>query len=157
MKWWPSTGSAEGAGSTAPPDGVAGIGAVARGFNASIFVVCGLVIVGAYALGLFTDRLNMLNMALLVCLAALVQVFLIRGWVRSSSAVVLLLLFAGVFSSMVRFGSVSIAQASMAGIPLIYCVVILGERAGLFLLLLSVGPSATCRSANQARTASAAA
>lgn len=142
MKWWPNTGSRDGTGDTAVSHELAGIGAVARGFNASIFIVCGLVIVGAYVLGFFSDRLNLLNMVLLVLLAALVQVFLIRGWVRSSSAVVLLLLFAGVFSSMVRFGSVSIAQASMAGIPLIYCVVILGERAGLLLLLLSVGASA---------------
>lgn len=142
MKWWPQIDADSGAGGAPSEDGMAGIGAVARGFNASIFVVCGLVIVVAYALGLFTDGLNMRNMVLLVCLAALVQVFLIRGWVRSSSAVVLVLLFVGVYSSMLRFGSVSIAQAALAGIPLIYCVVILGERAGLVLLLLSVAASA---------------
>ena len=142
MKWWPQTGADSGAGGAPSADGMVGIGAVARGFNASIFVVCGLVIVAAYALGLFTDGLNMLNMVLLVCLAALVQVFLIQGWVRSSSAVVLVLLFVGVFSSMLRFGSVSIAQAALAGIPLIYCVIILGERAGFLLLLLSVAASA---------------
>jgi PAS domain S-box-containing protein len=115
-----------------------GVDAVARGFNASIFVVCGLVVAAAYAMGMFTDAGNLLSMVVLLVLAGLVQVFLVRGWVRSSSAVVLVLLFAGVYSSMLRFGSVSIAQASMAGIPLIYCVIILGERAGLALLLLSV-------------------
>jgi len=142
MKWWPDTAPDKPASGGPVIHRVPGIGAVARGFNASIFVVCGLVVVVAYVLGLFTDALNLLTMAILVVLAAGVQVFLIRGWVRSSSAVVLALVFFAVFFSMVRFGSVSIAQASLAGIPLIYCVIILGERAGLFLLLLSVGASA---------------
>ena len=47
MKWWPQTDAESGAGGTSSADGLVGIGAVARGFNASIFVVCGLVIVAA--------------------------------------------------------------------------------------------------------------
>jgi PAS domain S-box-containing protein len=142
MTWWFNTGPGNGAGATVIPAGSAGIGAVARGFNATIFMVCGFVIMGIYALGLFSDGPNLLNMVLLVALVALVQVFLSRGWVRSSSIMVLALLFAGVFSSMVRFGSVSIAHASMACISLIYCVVILGAPAGLLLLMVSIAASA---------------
>jgi PAS domain S-box-containing protein len=139
MKTWRSLLLGESGAAAVAPDmhGMAGIGAVARGFNATIFLSCGLVVVVAYVLGLFSDAPNMVTMAVLVTMAALVQVFLVRGWVRSSSVVVLLLLFTGVFSSMVRFGTINISQAALAGIPLIYCVVILGERAGLLLLLLS--------------------
>ncbi len=119
-----------------------GVLAVARGFNASIFLACGLALVIAAGFGLFSDLKNLITTGLaLLCMAGL-QVFLVRGWVRSTSVAVLSLLFAGIFLSMVRFGSISIAQASLAGIPLIYCVVVLGETAGTVMLLISVAASA---------------
>jgi len=118
-----------------------GVLAVARGFNASIFLACGVALAIAAFFGLFSDLKNLITTGLaLACMAAL-QVFLIRGWVRSTSVAVLFLLFAGIFLSMVRFGSISIAQASLAGIPLIYCVLVLGETAGTVLLVISVAAS----------------
>lgn len=119
-----------------------GVLAVARGFNASIFVACGVALTIAASFGLFSDLKNLITTGVaLACMAAL-QVFLIRGWVRTTSVAVLVLLFAGIFLSMLRFGSISIAQASLAGIPLIYCVLVLGEVAGTVLLVISVAASA---------------
>ena len=118
-----------------------GVLAVARGFNASIFLACGVALAIAAGFGLFSDLENLITTGVaLGCMAAL-QVFLIRGWVRSTSMAVLFLLFAGIFLSMLRFGSISIAQASLAGIPLIYCVLVLGETAGTVLLVASVAAS----------------
>ncbi|APW42534.1 PAS domain-containing hybrid sensor histidine kinase/response regulator [Rhodoferax saidenbachensis] len=118
------------------------LAAVARGFNASLLWAVGLGLAIAAGLGLFSDWDNLIITGAVLLVMGGLQVFLVRGWVRATSLAMLLLLFFGIFYSMVRFGSVSIAQASLAGIPLIYCVVILGELAGATLLLVCVAGSA---------------
>jgi signal transduction histidine kinase/CheY-like chemotaxis protein len=119
-----------------------GMVAVARGFNASILWAIGLGLLIVASLGVFSDRLNLLITAAVILLLGVMQFFLLQRWLKTSSVLILLVLFAGVFFSMYRFGSITIAQASLSCIPIIYCVVILGVKAGAVLLALSIAGTA---------------
>ena len=118
--------------------GPGGMVAVARGFNASILLAMCLGILIVASLGLFSDALNLLITACVISLLAGMHIFLLKNSYRITSILILLLLFAGVFFSMYRFGSISIAQASLLCIPILYSVLILGVRAGVALLALSI-------------------
>jgi PAS domain S-box-containing protein len=124
-----------------PKAGLGGELAVAQGFNTSIFWAVTLGIVISASLGFYSDSSYLVTIALLMAVMGALQFLLMRGWLKTTSAAMLSILFAGVFFSMYRFGSVSIAQASLAGVPLIYSVIVLGETTGALLLLLSIAVS----------------
>lgn len=124
-----------------PKAGLGGELAVAQGFNSSIFWAVTLGILISASLGFYSDSSYLVTIAVLMAAMGALQFLLMRGWLKTTSAAMLSILFAGVFFSMYRFGSVSIAQASLAGIPLVYSVIVLGETTGALLLLLSIAVS----------------
>ena len=107
--------------------------AIALKFNAAIITAVFFSCLFALLMG----QGQLLGFALLLTGMVAMQLLLRRGWVRLTSAAMVILLYTLNVLIMHRYGSISTTHIAFACIPILYISVVMGARAGAILLVFT--------------------